>query len=197
MMTGNRIIGPEARRKLLKEHTFNREIIVRYPFKVMDLRWSYLANIRPLFSEPSPHLLKQRFAGNAFFISRDSADKTPEGPPFYFSRSICDYDAISGHARHFPILVKNGERLERDAEATLFASLGEKPAPDEPVANLSAPARQYIESLRFKNPDHPTTARLIWTHALAVGFSSRTRPKTMTDTARLAPHSAAGQPKNA
>ena len=49
------------------------------------MRWAYLANIRPLFSEPSPHLLKQRFDGNAFLITRDTADKSPEGPPFFFS----------------------------------------------------------------------------------------------------------------
>jgi hypothetical protein len=171
MMTGNRIVGPDARKKLLKEHSFSREVIVRYPFKVMDVRWAYLANIRPLFSEPSPHLLNQRFEGNAFFISRDTADKTPEGPPFYYSGSICDYDSISGHARHFPIRVKNGRRLEKDSEATLFAALGDKPASDEPVANLSAAARQYVESLKFKNPDEAQTARILWMHSLAIGYS--------------------------
>jgi len=75
MMTGNRIVGPEARKKLLGEHTFSLSHVTRYPFKVFDVRWGYLANIRPLFSEPSPQLLKQRFEENAFFITRDTADK--------------------------------------------------------------------------------------------------------------------------
>lgn len=171
MMTGNRIVGPDARKKLLKEHSFRCEAIVRYPFKVMDVRWAYLANIRPLFSEPSPHLLNQRFKGNAFFISRDTADKTREGPPFYYSGNICDYDSISGHARHFPIRIKNGCRLEKDAEATLFDAIGEKPTPDEPVANLSGAAREYVASLKFKNADEMRTARIIWMHALAIGYS--------------------------
>jgi hypothetical protein len=171
MMTGNRIVGPDARRKLLKEHDFSREAVVRYPFKVMDLRWAYLANIRPLFSEPSPHLLNQRFEGNAFFISRDTADKTPEGSPFYFSRSICDYDSISGHARHFPIRVKNGDRLEKQAEATLFAALGEEPEVDKPVANLSSAARDYLARLKIRSLDDGKTAKLIWMHALAIGYS--------------------------
>jgi hypothetical protein len=171
MMTGNRIVGPDARRKLLKEHQFSQKAVVRYPFKVMDLRWAYLANIRPLFSEPSPHLLNQRFEGNAFFISRDTADKTPEGSPFYFSRSICDYDSISGHARHFPIRVKNGHRLEKQAEATLFAALGEEPEVDEPVANLSAAARDYLARLKVRSLADAKTAGLIWMHALAVGYS--------------------------
>ena len=172
MMTGNRIVGPAARRKLLAEHEFDPKIIVRYPFKVFDLRWAYLANIRPLFSEPSPHLLAQRFSGNAFFISRDTADKVPEGPPFFFSRVVCDYDSISGHARHFPVLLRNGSRLEKEAEATLFAALGDKPAIDEPVANLSAPSRQYLAAIRVRGSDVGTeTASLIWMHALAIGYS--------------------------
>jgi hypothetical protein len=171
MMTGNRIVGPAARKKLLKEHAFSREAVVRYPFKVMDVRWAYLANIRPLFSEPSPHLLSQRFEGNAFLITRDTADKSREGPPFYYSAFICDYDSISGHARHFPILIRNGRRLEKDAEASLFAVLGDKSVLDEPVANLSASSRRYMESLKFKNPDEVRTAKILWMHALAIGYS--------------------------
>ncbi len=171
MMTGNRIVGPEARIKLLKEHAYSSTHIVKYPFKVFDVRWGYLANIRPLFSEPSPHLLKQRFTGNAFFITRDTADKSPEGPPFYYSRLVCDYDTISGHARHFPILLKNGSRLERKAERTLFAALGDSPEKDETVANMSRQARDYLQSLKCKNLDHTNTAGLIWMHALAIGYS--------------------------
>ena len=172
LMTGNRIVGPEARKKLQQETAFDPHLVTRYPFKVFDFRWAYLANIRPLFSEPSPHLLNQRFPGNAYFITRDTADKTPEGPPFYFSPFICDYDSISGHARHFPILLKNGDRLDKDGEATLFAALGEKPAIDKPVANLSATARLYLRSVKVNNPDSDLhTAGLIWMHALAIGYS--------------------------
>jgi hypothetical protein len=164
-------LDPRRARKIQREHLFDGQLIVPYPFKPFDLRWAYLANIRPLFSEPSPQLLAQRFAGNAFFVSRDTADKAIEGPPFFYSKCVCDYDAISGHARHFPILLKNGSRLEKDAEATLFAALGEKPEVDEPVANLSAAAREYLIGLRIKNPDQVRTAATIWLHALAIGFS--------------------------
>ena len=127
MMTGNRIVGPDARKKILSEHEFDSDLIAKYPFKVFDVRWCYLANLRPLFSEPSPQLLLQRFPGNSFFITRDTADKTPEGPPFFFSSLVCDYDCISGHARHFPIRVMNGNRLDRSQESPLFEALGEKP----------------------------------------------------------------------
>ena len=94
-----------GRKKVLSEHAFDAGLIVKYPFKVFDVRFCYLANLRPLFSEPSPELLGHRFPGNGFFITRDTADKTPEGSPFYFSPLVCDYDCISGHARHFPLML--------------------------------------------------------------------------------------------
>ena len=169
MMTGNRIVGPEARKKVLKDfQSYDEESIVRYPFKPFDVRWCYLENLRPLFSEPSPELLSQRsIAGNAFFVTRDTADKDPEGPPFYFSRMVCDYDCISGHARHFPVLAHPAkEKKAHQAQTAL--KLEAKPA----VANLSSEARTYLAELGIGNPEADgKTARLIWMHALAVGYS--------------------------
>ncbi len=164
LMTGNRIVGPKARAKLLREHSFDRSRIARYPFKVFDVRWAYLANIRPLFSEPSPDLLRQAFRGNKFFITRDTADKAREGPPFYFSPLVCDYDCISGHARHFPVLLRDGQSLGR-GENHLFDN-------GEPHANLSPRARAYLATLCIKDPDADAKlAGLIWLHALAIGYS--------------------------
>ncbi len=164
MMTGNRIVGPGARRKLLKEHAFDPAHIVRYPFKVFDMRWAYLANIRPLFSEPSPDLLQQRVEGNKFLITRDTADKRLEGPPFFCASVVCDYDSISGHARHFPMMLN--PRKGTDANENHFADT------HKPYANLSKPARAYLAKLGIKDPDGDAkTAGLIWMHALAIGYS--------------------------
>jgi len=173
MMTGNRIVGPEARKKILKESSFKQDCIVTYPFKPFDLRWCYLDNIRPLFSEPSPRLLSQRLAiGNAFFITRDTADKNPEGIPFLYSSSVCDYDSISGHARHFPILLWQ-ESKKSKADAAVEAMYGEKAGEQIITANLSETARGYLAELGIGNPDKDAqTAGLIWMHALAIGYSS-------------------------
>ncbi|WP_291431068.1 N-6 DNA methylase, partial [Deinococcus sp.] len=126
MMTGNRINGADARRKLLAEHTFDPANVVRYPFKPFDVRNAYLANIRPLFSEPSPQLLAQR-TGNEFLITRDSASNADEGRPFYFSTVVVDYDALGGHARHFPVMLVSApsasDGLFASSEPTLRANL--------------------------------------------------------------------------
>jgi Type ISP C-terminal specificity domain/N-6 DNA Methylase len=167
MMTGNRIVGPAARKKLLKESKYDQTKIVPYPFKPFDIRHCYLDNIRPLFSEPSPDLLAHRSPENWFLVSRDTADKTPEGPPFFGSHLVCDYDFISGHARHFPILVLAGGGKGSEKQHTL--AFAEK---RKWYANLSGQARDYLTKLAYQNPDENiSTAELIWLHVLAVGFS--------------------------
>jgi hypothetical protein len=173
MLSSGEFHAEESRMALKGKVRYDVQNVVRYPFKPFDVRAAYLdPAIQPLFSRPSPQLLAQRFAGNGFFLSRDTADKTPEGPPFFFSRLVCDYDCISGHARHFPVFLRNGSRLEREAEATLFAALGEKPEADRPVANLSARVREYLAALRLRNSDADAkTAGLIWMHTLAIGYS--------------------------
>ena len=177
MMTGNRIVGPDARKKVLSEFSFDESRIVRYPFKPYDIRWCYLENLRPLFSEPSPQLLEQRFKGNNFFITRDTADKDIEGSPFYFSPLVCDYDCISGHARHFPIRLRATSKTaakKKDDGNGEFGGILHEAAPaynaGKITANLSPAARAYLAKLDIKNPDDDAdTAALMWMHALAIG----------------------------
>lgn len=164
MMTGNRIVGPEARAKVLSEFRFDIDRIVRYPVKPFDLRWCYLENLRPLFSEPSPELLAHRdVPGNFYLLTRDTADKSNEGPPFFMSHLVCDYDCLSGHARHFPVWTFAAASSTHGDQTTF--DLGA-------VANLSQKSRQYLKSLGFLDLDSPETAPLIWHHVLAIGFSS-------------------------
>lgn len=83
----------EKTRGLLKGKVQYKESnISRYPFKPFDIRLAYLDSaIQPLFSRPSPELLALReIPNNAFFITRDTADRDIEGVPFLFSKLICD-----------------------------------------------------------------------------------------------------------
>ncbi len=138
----------------------------RYPFKPFDTRLAYLYHrLQPLFSRPSPELLWQRAEGNAFLLTRDTADKAPEGPPFFYSRLVCDYDCISGHARHFPFLVRDIE-INRSRQGTLY-SLGEGPR-----ANLSQKARVWLTDIGFRaNKIDADCAWATWLHVLAMGYS--------------------------
>lgn len=152
----------QARRNILNKRVgFDRANMARYPFKPFDVRCAYLdKQIAPLFSRPSPELiLAAQTTGNRFFITRDSADKNPEGVPFLMSRLVCDYDSLSGHARHFPTqLVRRSNDLLGDIAVTR--------------ANLSPIARNYLATLGLPDPDQDSaTAELLWMHALAIGYS--------------------------
>jgi Type ISP C-terminal specificity domain len=143
---------------------------VKYPFKPFDVRIGYLdGRIEPLFSRPAPDLLKHSSPENWFLISRDSADKTPEGPPFYASRLISDYDFVSGHARHFPIFTLTEPGSKKADQHILDFGNG-----NVWRANLSDRVAAYIKSLGYPDPDKDTAAtEVIWLHALAIGFSKR------------------------
>jgi hypothetical protein len=161
-------------RSQLKGRRFDASKIVTYPFKPFDIRIAYLdPDIAPLFSRPAPQLLNHRFSGNCFFITRDTADKDPEGPPFFFSPVVCDYDCISGHARHFPLRLKVGPSCQAGRHALGNHALpGIETEPEKITANLSPSARTYLASLGLPDPDaEQATAELIWYHALAIGYS--------------------------
>jgi hypothetical protein len=170
----------KARAALKGEVDYKPQAVVRYPFKPFDIRLAYLdADIQPLFSRPSPELLQQRFKGNNFFITRDTADKDIEGSPFFYSPLVCDYDCISGHARHFPIRLRATPKAtakKKDDGNGEFGNILHEAAPayhaGKITANLSPAARAYLAKLGIKNPDDDAeTAALIWMHALAIGYS--------------------------
>jgi hypothetical protein len=174
MMTGNRIVGPDARKKIQSEFTYDPTRIVRYPFKPFDIRWCYLENLRPLFSEPSPDLIAlQEIEVNRFFVTRSKSSKSDEGIPFLYSSIIIDYDTITGHARHFPVFIYHRPaRSKKQAEGQQY--LFDQFSTDEPEikANLSQKARAYLAALGIHHPDSdPEAAALIWRHALAIGYS--------------------------
>jgi hypothetical protein len=157
MMTGNRIVGPAARKRLLGQTRFDDAKIVPYMFKPFDLRWCYLDNIRPLFSEPSPDLIAQQGSGARFFVTRNAADKVDEGVPFLWSTAVCDYHSLDGEARHFPVSFRG---RESGPTQPLFERDGDN------AGNVSERAAAYMTAVGGG-------AEELWLHALAVGFAPR------------------------
>ena len=171
MLSSGEFDAKQTRQKLKGRVTFDGSKIVRYPFKPFDVRLAYLdPDIQPLFSRPSPELLTQGlFPGNRFLITRDTADKSPEGPPFLISKLVCDYDCISGHARHFPFRV-----VEPASSSKLQGELNfkNKVAATLPRANLSQNALAYFSRLGITYADTDADiAGMIWMHVLAIGYS--------------------------
>ncbi len=172
-LTGNAagFIPNEARAKVLAAESFDSAKLRRYMLRPFDVRWCYYTQVNPIWNRARPALWAQLWEDNAFLMVRPAGVATPEGTPFCFTRALGDNDALRGHAYYLPLRLRNSDRLEKEAEATLFAALGDKPPADEPVANLSPEARQYLKAIRFRSPDDAKAASLVWLHALAVGYS--------------------------
>lgn len=164
----------KTRNNLKGKYKIDEQKIVKYPFKPFDIRCAYLdEKIAPLFSRPSPSLLKcSSILNNLYFITRDTADKIPEGPPFLLSKLICDYDSISGHARHFPCFVYREKKKSKDDDGMTGEMFGEGKKGETVQANLSKAARAYLKGLKIGDPDTDRgAAEAIWMHCLAVGYS--------------------------
>jgi predicted helicase len=149
-----------TRDKVLNVETYDPDRVRRYVFRPFDSRWCYYSEVNPLWNRNRPDLWAQQWNGNAFLISRKFADKDPEGPPFYFARTLVDDHLLAPDANCFPLLWRQD-------------FMGDAQSDDAPTsANLSDDARRYLSSLGFRDPDADTeTASMIWMHALAVGFS--------------------------
>ena len=166
-----RFDAQKARDKALSLESFRQDRIVRYALRPLETRWCYYTPVRPIWNEPRPSLWGQCWPGNAFLMTRPVGVASPEGVPFCYTRLLGDNDAMRGHAYYFPVQVRNGARLDKKAQRTLFGLLGEEPA-EAPVANLSPAARDYLARFKIKNPDADAEpAGLVWMHALAVGYS--------------------------
>ncbi|MCA2554579.1 MAG: N-6 DNA methylase [Microcystis sp. M04BS1] len=174
MKSSGEFKAEKSRKAKLRDNvSYKPDKIIPYPFKPFDIRLAYLdSEIQPLFSRPSPELLAQKeIILNSFFISRDTADKSPEGSPFYFSKLVCDYDCISGHARHFPILLKPESKQKTQKYSKQLFNTQEF-IDTTLTANLSEKSRQYLNQLGINNLDENIeNASLIWLHALAIGYS--------------------------
>ena len=161
----------ESREKAVRAESFDIANLCRYSLRPFDTRWCYYTQVNPIWNRARPALWAQLWEGNVFLMARPAGVAAPEGTPLCFTRALGDNDALRGHAYYIPLRVQDSHRLQKPAEATLFAALGDKPLADEPVANLSPEARRYLKAVRLRNPDDPNAAALVWLHALAIGYS--------------------------
>ena len=176
MKSSGEFKGEEARDLLKGKIKYDPMKIVRYSIKPLDVRVAYLdSEIQPLFSRPSPKLLKlSTIPNNSFIITRDTADKTPEGSPFYYSSLVCDYHCISGEARHFPLWIHTNDQVNRKLRETFETDIQVALSGDQTtsISNLSAKARGYLKELGITAADlDQQGAKILLLHALAIGYS--------------------------
>lgn len=157
-----RFDAKKTRGKVLNVEAYDPDRLRRYAIRPFDTQWCYYSGVRSLWNEPRPTLWAQQWKGNSFLMSRVTASKNPEGPPFYFVRTLADDHLLSPDASCFPL------RLRDDF-------MGDSHSDDAPTrANLSLDSRDYLSFLDFPDPDRDEgAAGMLWLHALAVGYSPR------------------------
>jgi hypothetical protein len=158
----------KVRGEAQKKEIFDTSRIHRYLFRPYDIRWAYYTDVPNVWKRCRPELYKQNWQGNAFLLSRVAGVASPEGVPFLFTINLLSRDSMKGHAVAFPLQLRP---LKDNKQAT--AQISFLPESEvKTIANLSQPARDYLESLGLKNPDEDNeTASLIWMHSLAIGYS--------------------------
>ena len=159
-----------AREKALAAESFSEDRIVRYAQRPLETRWCYYTAVRPVWNEPRPLLWAQCWEGNRFFLSR-FRHRIPRGRSVLLHPASWTTTPCRQPRRYLPLRLRNGSRLDKKAEETLFAPLGEEPE-DVPVANLSQSARDYLARLKIKAPyTSDEQAESLWMHSLAIGYS--------------------------
>ena len=144
----------KARQKALAAESFSNDRIVRYTLRPLETRWCYYTGVRPVWNEPRPKLWAQCWNGNSFLMTRPAGVAAPEGVPFCFTRILGDNDALRGHAYYIPLQLRNGDRLDKRGQKTLFTLLSEEPE-DSPVANLCQFGPQLLGSTANQSPVCP------------------------------------------
>lgn len=99
-------------------------------------------------------------------VTRVKTEKNARGSPLYFSSVLVDYQSMARNASAIPLRTISAEVSA--AQNGLFSDTGQ----DIPTANLSPEARTYLSRLDIANFDVDVdTASLLWTYALAIGYS--------------------------
>lgn len=156
----------EARSKVLAIESFSPARLVRYVVRPFDVRWCYYTGVRPLWNEPRPSLWAQCFKGNRFLVTRFSAAKDPEGPPFYFTVNLSDDHLLAPDAVAIPSKLRAAKGAGHADGQDLFATTtSSKSRPT--ASNLGRAPLAYFRSLGADDTDSDT----MWNHVLAVGFS--------------------------
>ena len=159
-----------ARSKALAAEKFDRERIVRYALRPLDVQWCYYTAVNPIWNRARPGLWAQVWSGNTFLLTRFRAEKNPEGPPFYFTPCLSDDHLLAPDAVAIPFRLR-AEKPDDDGHHGRIKAREDVPS-GLPIANLSQRTRAYLKQLRIVDADNaPPFASLIWLNALALGYS--------------------------
>jgi hypothetical protein len=156
-----------ARAKVLAAEQFKPEATRRLMVRPLDIRWCYYTPTRPIWNEPRPLYVEQCWPGNRAFVTRRKGVASPEGVPFFFTSVIGAQHGLNTDAYYVPVRIRTPGLKSSEAGQS---ALPTEPPPSRP--NISPATRWYLEAVGIGDPEgDEEAAGLIWTHALAIGYS--------------------------
>jgi hypothetical protein len=168
----SRFAAKAAREKLRTIESFREDRIMRFEHHPFDTRWAYISYTRPLWSEPIPMLKPHYWKGNAFIVSRMNTQAKPEGAPLCYSVNLFDRQFTNRNPQCIPIFLHDEYSAPKMLTSAQQRELFSNETTASIKANLSPAARAYLASIGLPDPDtNQATAKLIWYHALAIGYS--------------------------
>jgi len=167
-----------ATRKALLVYGLNSGYFVHFAYRPFDVRHLYWHPETKLLDEKREDLFGACCAGNLFLTSRQKAEPSTEGTPFYATGNLPDRHLIRPGSSCFPIFLRGfGAALSQENKSKQRDFLHEMAGQESGgrpnrLANISPNVRCYLAEVGVKNPDaNEKVAGLIWMHTLAIGYS--------------------------
>ena len=168
-----------ATRKALLKYGLKSGYFIRLAYRPFDARHLYWHPETKLLDEKREDLFGAYRAGNLFLTSRQKAERSTEGTPFYATPHLPDWHLTRPGSACFPIFIRGfGVEVVQEKKSKQGDFLHEMAAGHDTggqakqLANLSPNARSYLAEIGVKKPDaNEPVAGLIWMHTLAVGHS--------------------------
>ena len=149
------------RSRLLASGGFHPGKLVRFISCPLDVQWAYIDASHKLWNEVRRGLLPHARTPNQFLIVRRRAPRTDDGAALLPATCVGDQHVLHKDAYFIPFEL----RADEGEADRMFGETWPSP-------NVSERALSYLQSLGFTSDD-PECARLLWLHALAIGYSRR------------------------
>lgn len=158
-----------TRTAMLASSPFDPDRMKRVQVRPFDVRWAYVDATPKLWNRPRPRFLDAARVGSDFLLIRKRAPRALDGAAVLLSPQLVDQHVLHKDAYAIPLLLG---WPDADSHERLFAIEDEHDGAAAWRPNLSRVARDYLAGLGYDGVDTSrTSARLLWLHVLAIGYS--------------------------
>ncbi|HEY8082329.1 MAG TPA: type ISP restriction/modification enzyme [Solirubrobacterales bacterium] len=159
-----------TREQILENGGFDIERLKLFQTKPFDVRWAYIDPTAKLWNRPRPQFLETARVGSDFLLFRKRSPRALDGAAFMLSRHLVDQHVLHKDAYAVPLLLAE-EPMDDDADRLFpVGEVAHAGLPWRP--NLSQLGLDYLAEFGYDDVETSrSSARLIWLHALAIGYS--------------------------